>query len=115
MVDHVQRQGAIPPYRLFSTSQNGVLAYQEGTDAATLAWVDRRGETLGTIGERANYQAIALSHDETRVAAVIGEPPNLFIINLSNGVHTQLTFDRGTWPVWSHDDRFIDFDRPARC
>jgi Tol biopolymer transport system component len=43
------------------------------------------------------------------VAAVIGEPANLFIINLSNGVRTQLTLDRGTWPVWSHDDRFIDF------
>src|SRR5262245_10912942 len=45
-----------------------------GTEAATLAWVDRRGQTLGTIGERANYQGIALSHEETRVAAVIGEP-----------------------------------------
>jgi hypothetical protein len=105
----VQGQGAIPPYRLFSASQNGVLAYQVATNVATLAWVDRQGQTLGTIGEPANYGAIALSHDETRVAAVIGEPPNLFNINLSNGVRTQLTFDRATWPVWSHDDRFLDF------
>ena len=109
VVEHVQRQGAIPPYRLFSASQNGVLAYQPATEAATLAWLDRRGQTLGTIGERANYRAVALSHDETRVVAVMGEPPNLFNINLANGVRTQLTFDRGTWPVWSHDDRFIDF------
>ena len=109
VAQRVQRQGAIPPYRLFSASQNGVLAYQVETEAATLAWVDRRGQTLGTIGERANYRGIALSHDETRVAAVIGEPPNIFIIDLSNGVPMQLTFDRATWPVWSHDDRSIDF------
>ena len=109
VAEHVQRQGAIPPYRLFSASQNGVLAYQVEAEAGTLEWLDRRGRALGTVGERANYQGIALSHDETRVAAVIGKPPNLFIINLSNGVRTQLTFDRGAWPVWSHDDRFIDF------
>jgi WD40 repeat protein len=109
LVESVQRQGAFTPYRLFSASQTGVLAYQEASDTATLAWVDRQGHTLGTIGERANYRGIALSHNDDRVVAIIGEPPNLFIINLSNGVRTPLTFDRGTWPVWSHDDRFIDF------
>ena len=114
VVEHVQRQGSIPPYRLFSASQNGVLAYQAGTEAATLAWVDRRGQTLGTIGERANYRSIALSHDETRVVAVIGERRNLFIINLSNGVRTQFTFDGGGFPTWSHDDRFIDFNSSFR-
>jgi len=110
VVEGVQRQGAIPPYRLFSASQNGVLAYQLVTDTATLAWVDRRGQTLGTIGDRANYQAIALSHDETRVAAVIGEPADLFIINLSSGVRMPFTSDRPGFQVWSHDDRFIDFN-----
>ena len=114
VVEHVQRQGAIPPYRLFSASQNGVLAYQAATEAATLAWVDRRGQTLGTVGERANYRGIALSHDETRVVAAIGEPPNLFIINLSNGVRTQFTFDGGGFSAWSHDDRFIDFNSNFR-
>ena len=116
VVQRVQRQGAIPPYRLFSASQTGVLAYQVETEAATLAWVDRGGHTLGTIGEPANYRGIALSHDETRVVAVIGrrqgpldKPPNLFIINLSNGLSTQFTFDGGGFPAWSHDDRFIDF------
>jgi Tol biopolymer transport system component len=79
------------------------------SDTATLAWVDRQGHTLGTIGDRANYQAIALSHDETRVVAIIGTPRNLFLVDLSNGVRTQFTFDQGGFPVWSHDDRFIDF------
>jgi hypothetical protein len=115
VAEQVQRQGAIPPYRLFSASQNGVLAYQAATDAATLAWVNREGQTLRTIREPANYKAIALSHDETRVAAVIGEPKDraLYIINLSNSVRTQVTFDHsGGFPVWSHDDRFIDFGGP---
>jgi eukaryotic-like serine/threonine-protein kinase len=112
VAEHVQRHGLIPGYRLFSASQNGVLAYQGATDTATLAWVDRRGQPLGTIGEPANYQAIALSHDETRVAALIGEPRDrdLFIINLSNGVRTQWTVNRPGSPTWSHDDRFIDFN-----
>jgi serine/threonine protein kinase len=112
LVESVQRQGAFTPYRLFSASQTGVLAYQVASDTATLAWVDRQGHTLGTIGERADYRGIALSHNDDRVVAIIAEPPNLlnlFIINLSDGVRTPLTFDRGTWPVWSHDDRFIDF------
>ena len=109
VIQRVQRQGALPPYRLFSASQHGVLAYQAATEAATLAWVDRRGQTLATIGERANYRGVALSHDETRVVAVIGESANLFVINLSNGVRTQFTFDGGNFPAWSHDDRFIDF------
>jgi len=87
-----------------------------GTEAATLAWVDRQGQTLGTIGERANYQGIALSHDETRVAAVIGEPSDLFIINLSNGARTPFTFDSAgyTYPIWSPDAQFIDFGAPSK-
>jgi serine/threonine protein kinase/Tol biopolymer transport system component len=109
VAEHVERHGAIPGYRLFSASQNGVLAYKVETQAATLAWVDRQGQTLGTIGEPVNYQAIALSHDETRVVAIIGTPRNLFLVDLSNGVRTQFTFDQGGFPVWSHDDRFIDF------
>jgi serine/threonine protein kinase/Tol biopolymer transport system component len=109
VVESVQRQGAIPPYRLFSASQTGVLVYQVASDIATLAWVDRQGHTLRTIGEPANYRSIALSHDETRVVASIGPPRNLFLVDLSNGVLTQFTFDQGGFPVWSHDDRFIDF------
>jgi hypothetical protein len=78
--------------------------------------VDRQGQTLGTIGERANYQGRALSHGETRVAAVIGEPSNLFIINLLNGVRTPFTFDsaRYEFPIWSPDDQFIDFGAPSK-
>jgi serine/threonine protein kinase len=114
VVDNVRRQGVIGlPYRLFSASQTGVLAYQVATDDATLAWVDRRGQVLGTIGERAKYEGIALSHDETRVAAVVDDPSNLFIINLSNAVRTQFTFDPdpAAFPIWSPDDQFIDFDK----
>ena len=114
VAEHVQRHGAIPGYRLFSASQDGVLAYKVETEAATLAWVDRQGQTLGTIGERANYQGIALSHDETRAVAVIGKPGDVFIVNLLNGVRTQFTFDGGGFPVWSHDDRFIDFGTDFR-
>jgi hypothetical protein len=115
VVDRVLRQGPIPGSGVFSASQNGVLAYQAGTEGATetrLAWVDREGHTLGTIGERAHYRAIALSHDETRVAAVVGQPSDLFIVNLSNGVRTQFTFDpeQEDFPIWAPDDRFIDFE-----
>jgi serine/threonine protein kinase len=109
LVESVQRQGAFTPYRLFSASQTGVLAYQVASDTATLAWVDRQGHTLRTIGEPANYQSIALSHDETRVVAIIGPNRYLFLVDLSNGVRTQFTFDQGGFSVWSHDDRFIDF------
>jgi Tol biopolymer transport system component len=47
------------------------------------------------------------------VAAVVDAPSHLFIVNLSNAVRTQFTFDSepAGFPIWSPDDQFIDFDK----
>jgi serine/threonine protein kinase/Tol biopolymer transport system component len=115
VVDKVLRQGFNPGYGLFSASENGILAYESDTAVETqLAWVDRQGHTLELIGDRKNYRAIALSHNEDRVAALI--PPDLWIVNLSNNQSTQLTFsaDKKGFPLWSPDDNFIDFGGPSK-
>ncbi len=57
VVDQVQRQGVQPPYGVFSASTDGVLVYQTGAAQAggsQLTWIDRKGQPLGPIGDRAN-------------------------------------------------------------
>jgi hypothetical protein len=56
--------------RAFSVSSNRVLAYRTGTSLAQvrLAWFDRTGRSLETLGETADYTNPALSPDGKRVA-----------------------------------------------
>jgi hypothetical protein len=59
-----------------------------------------------------DYSGFALSHDESRVAAVAGPPPvDIVLINLSNGVRTPFTFEPVSQflPVWSANDRFLAY------
>ena len=54
VAEHVQAAfGATFTLGLFSVSSNGMLAYHSGADAATnqLAWLDRGGKRLSTVGE----------------------------------------------------------------
>src|SRR5262245_62913157 len=52
---------ATPGTAVFSASQNGVLAYQEGgTSNSTLAWFDRTGKPLGRLGDPAPYGDVEL-------------------------------------------------------
>src|SRR5262249_49569013 len=50
----------------FSVSENGILSYGTGepiTLGLRLTWVDRRGQTLETVGPEANYRGIDLAPD----------------------------------------------------
>ncbi|MGH9316976.1 MAG: TolB family protein, partial [Thermoanaerobaculia bacterium] len=57
---------------VFSVSENGVLAYQEGGGSVglfQLAWFDRSGKQVETMGTPADYWAPRLSHDNRRIAS----------------------------------------------
>jgi Tol biopolymer transport system component len=120
VAEQIQRQGVQPPYGLYSASSNGVLVYQTGTNTgssggAQLTWVDRKGASLGVVGDPGNYNSVSLSPDATR--AVVGEfvpLADLWTVDLARGVKTRLTFGSSLvlFPVWSPDGRQIAFSSP---
>jgi len=113
VVEHIGNEGS--RYASFTVSDTGVLVSARRLERPTtrLTWVDRAGRQLGTIGDPAAYQSIALSSNERRVAVsfVSGTPENLdiWIMDVAGGGQTRLTFDAGldNSPLWSPDDSRI--------
>ena len=105
-------------YASFSASETGVLISATDTVRSTtrLAWWNRAGRQLGTVGTPARYQSLALSSDESRVAVVLttGRPDNtdLWVLEAAGGRQVRLTFDAGidNSPVWSRDDLRVAFE-----
>jgi Tol biopolymer transport system component len=94
----------------FSTAP-GVIAYWDRSAQATsqLAWFDRSGRRLGTLGEPGEYVGLALSPDERRVAVEMHEPKSgrvsVWLIDAATGVRSRFT-SYDTWtalPQWSAD------------
>ena len=110
VVENVDAFRAIPGFGYFSASPTQ-LAYREarGAGGLQLTWLDRKGETLGTLGEPGLYNQIVLSPDERRVAVEIegGEGVDLWTIDVARGVASRLTNEAGSEldPVWSPDSR----------
>src|SRR5215831_141823 len=64
----------------FSISANGVLLYQGGcAEDHQLAWFDRQGANLSSVGPRNNYLSFSLSPDERYVALHRHEDPDTFL------------------------------------
>jgi Tol biopolymer transport system component len=105
----------------FTVSESGVLAYRGGLFSVLrqLAWYDRQGRRLATVGEPAVYLGVALSPNEKSVAVSRGDPTgsfNIWTIDLATGIPKRLTFDapgRDSSPIWSRDSQRIIFGRRA--
>ncbi len=100
----------------FSTSPARVLAYRAGggLSRVQLAWRDREGKSLGTLGEPGPYGQIALSPDERQVAVEIPDADgqyDLWTIDVGRGVASRLTSGPGDDrdPVWAPDSRELVF------
>jgi Tol biopolymer transport system component len=115
VADDVGYWSAFRGWGHFSASPGRVLAYRTGGETSTvqLAWVDRKGERLETVGEPGPYEQIALSPDEKRIAVEVRdvEGQDLWVIDAARGVASRLTSDPGIEfdPVWSPDSREIAF------
>jgi Tol biopolymer transport system component len=103
----------------FTASAGGVLVYQEGEASpnSELAWFDRKGVRLATVGKPGQYGQIALSPDESHVAVELTADEggsDIWTIDLARGVATRLTFDPAVDidPVWSRDGRELIFSSP---
>ncbi len=98
----------------FSVSQNGVLAYRSGSSGRVqLAWYNRDGKRLTSIGGPGLYSQIVLSPDEKRLAMerLNADIANLWILELANGIMSRVTFNSAgdANPVWSPDGRELLF------
>ena len=91
-----------------SIAQDGTLVYREGRygpPPRRLAWRDREGAPLGTIGQSQNgIRYPALSPDGKRVAVTDGtRGGDIWIHEVGRPVRTRLTTDDAAdlWPTWS--------------
>jgi len=84
----------------FTTSRNGMLAYQSRGSLNRLAWVDRAGTELGPVGPAGLYQRLRISPDGKSVVFDRGEPRMgtgyMWVTDLERGVETRLTSDPGS-------------------
>ena len=104
----------------YSVSENGVLAYRtalEGIRQNQLAWFDRGGRQVGTIGPFpfANFGALDLSSDGEQIAMQSPNGPSpdadIWLFDLRQSQPKQLTFGGGEdrHPIWSPDGRSFVF------
>jgi hypothetical protein len=99
----------------FSASSNGVVAYHSHSELTRLAWFDRSGREIGTLGAPGAYQNIRISPSGGQVLFDRAEPRSgawdLWITDLSRGVETRVTSDRGAevTGVWLPDESGMVF------
>jgi Tol biopolymer transport system component/DNA-binding winged helix-turn-helix (wHTH) protein len=93
-----------------SVSRNGVLAYRNRVSLqGQLAWFDRGGHRFSDVGDPGEYSDLALSPDQTKLAATRRDPTletfDIWVQDLERGVGWRATFDPANdWcPVWSPD------------
>ena len=104
---------------VFSASETGLLAYQQGETAtlSRLVWRDRGGNQVGVLSEPGLYFDVRLSPDARSAAVGIGDPGDVWLFDLLRGIRTRFTFDPAvdTKPVWSPDGKtiFYSSDRSA--
>jgi Tol biopolymer transport system component/DNA-binding winged helix-turn-helix (wHTH) protein len=102
----------------FSVSNNGVLAYQRYVSRSQLAWTDRRGQIVSTIGPGGiNLKLARLSPDGKKIATSIYEVEHgvnhIWIIDAETGTARRVIPGPGLVdsPVWSPDSTRIAFSR----
>jgi serine/threonine protein kinase len=100
----------------FSVSAAGMVAYGSGRpDKRQLAWFDRTGTSLGTVGEPddTDLGGLELSHDGRRVAVhrTTQNTRGLWLLEVEGKRSTKFTVGpaRQSYPVWSPDDSSIAF------
>ena len=101
----------------FSVSPAGALAYMAGiiiqNTPGQIAWFNRAGEKLGTVGKPGIYAAPALSPDGTRFAVMVGEYPkhDIWIYDLKRGAASRLNFNPADEvnPIWTRDGSTVFF------
>jgi eukaryotic-like serine/threonine-protein kinase len=109
VAEHVGISGANEFLGAFTVSQDGTLAYGSGNDSARrLAWIDRTGKPLESLGPAASFLRFRLAPDETRVAYDASDSSgntDVWLLDSSREVTSRLTFNPAGdgIPTWSPD------------
>ncbi|HUI56266.1 MAG TPA: protein kinase [Bryobacteraceae bacterium] len=105
----------------FSVSETGVLAFLRDTptQGTRLAWYDRAGKPIGTVGAAGDYYNPALSPDGRRLAVAARDfsgRRDIHVFDLERGIDTRLTFEArdNTNPTWSPDGSQIAYSANPR-
>ncbi|PYQ37591.1 MAG: hypothetical protein DMF55_00335, partial [Acidobacteria bacterium] len=90
--------GNPPGYAPFSVSGSNVLAYSTpSAKSRQLAWFDRSGRRVGTVGEAGDYSTPRLSPDGKRIAVALREESktntDIWVSDSTRGAWSRLTFD----------------------
>jgi Tol biopolymer transport system component len=100
----------------FSSSQSGVLAYTSGGAGGNvqLAWFDRSGKLLGTVGTPGVMYWATISPDGNTVATDRLDPQtgfyDIWLHDLMRGTASRFTFNSpNDFPAWSPDGGHIAF------
>jgi lipopolysaccharide/colanic/teichoic acid biosynthesis glycosyltransferase/WD40 repeat protein len=97
----------------FSIGDGGVLtwAYADGTlPVWRLTWTDRNGAVLARIAENRAIVSIALSPDESKIAAQVEDPdPHIWILDAKTGLGGRISSGPGleTSPLWAPDGKAV--------
>ena len=102
---------------VFSVSRNGVLVFDRGPGGASieLAWLDRGGNKIGTLGPPGDYEEPQFSPDGRRIAVDLQEPTtgrqDVWIVDTGRGIPTRLTTgeSESAGPVWLPDGKRVIF------
>lgn len=117
----VERVGGSGSFGFFSVSTSGVLAYRTGFASAAglaqLTWLDRKAQSLGTVGEPGPNPptpgAVALSPDGARAVVTLSPatPSDLWLVEFARGITTRFTDHPAAElrPIWSPDGARIAF------
>ncbi len=99
----------------FSTSQAGVVSYEKLRSPSRVAWLDRSGRELETIGLEGIVASLRLSPDGRTVAAGIRDEKtgtaDIWLYDFARKLPLRLTLDEGDdgTPVWSADGTKVFF------
>jgi WD40 repeat protein len=101
-------------YPNLTTSAQGTLVVQHWTPPHTrIDWRDPRGAVTGVAVPDLSTLGASISPDGTRLAYSGFDPADLFVLDLSTGISTRLTFENQSVSslVWSWDGTRIAFAR----
>jgi Tol biopolymer transport system component len=100
----------------FAASPAGTLAYFSGAGVSgqvQLAWLDRKGTQVGTVGAPGDYGQFTLSPDGRNVAIEVQDKEgyDVWVMDVARGVASRVTSRAGNDrdPVWSPDGRSLAF------
>jgi len=110
-----------PNMTALSVSMTGLLAYRTGAAAGRrqLAWVDRSGKQVQTVGESGFIIDPSLSRDERYVAVrrEFDGSNAIWLLDVRQGTFTQFTSGTapsgGSFPIWSPDGSRLVFSANA--